>query len=61
MKKNTEKTPEQIKAEMNLAADIAKKDLKNVPAAHIKTVAAWVEKHYMTAGYKRLCRVLMGK
>ena len=25
----------------------------------VLVVAAWIKKHYLTAGYKRLCKVLM--
>jgi len=53
------KTPEQIKEEMDAAAKIARKDLEEMPVEKTRPVAAWIKKHYLKAGYKRLCRMLL--
>ena len=54
---------EEKKAAMNLAGEAALKDLEKVfseasPEVQegILFVAGWIENHYGTAGYKRLCR-----
>ncbi len=42
---------------MDDAADEAKVELPS--HEHTLPVAVWIKKHYMHAGYKRLCKVLM--
>lgn len=44
---------------MDNAAVDAENDLLNYPEEHITTVANWLKKHYLKAGYKRLGRVLL--
>ena len=41
------------------AAAIAAEELKKLPAEHVKVVADWWAKHYMSAGHKRLGRLLV--
>lgn len=41
------------------AARIAAEELKTLPAEHVKLVADWWAKHYMSAGHKRLGRLLV--
>ena len=41
------------------AAAVAAEELKKLPAEQVKVVADWWAKHYMTAGYKRLGRLLV--
>lgn len=50
-------TPE----EMDAAAVEAKKELEGLPKDAVEVVRAWWKKHYLTAGHKRLARVLLGK
>lgn len=49
-------TPE----EMNEAAERAKEDLLKLPEEQRKAVAEWWHSHYLSAGHKRLARVLLG-
>lgn len=44
-------------AKMDAAAEEARKDLPS--HEHTMVVAEWIDKHYLTAGYKRLCRLLL--
>lgn len=46
-----------IQGEMDAAAERAKKDLQ--PNWSAKQLAGWIKKWYITAGYKRLNRILM--
>jgi hypothetical protein len=41
------------------AAAIAAEELKTLPAEQVKIVADWWAKHYMSAGHKRLGRLLV--
>ncbi len=52
------KTKEVISAEMDAAAEVAKKDLGNYPGEAFVTVARWWKANYMGAGHKRLGRIL---
>ena len=41
------------------AALVAAEELKKLPAEQVKVVADWWAKYYMTAGHKRLGRLLV--
>ena len=41
------------------AAAIAAEELKKLPQEQVKVVADWWAKHYMSAGHKRLGRLLV--
>jgi len=41
------------------AAAVAAEELKKLPAEQVKVVADWWAKYYMTAGHKRLGRLLV--
>ena len=41
------------------AAAVAAEELKKLPAEQVKVVADWWAKFYMTAGHKRLGRLLV--
>ena len=41
------------------AALVAAEELKKLPAEQVKIVADWWAKYYMTAGHKRLGRLLV--
>ena len=41
------------------AAAIAAEELKTLPQEQVKIVADWWAKHYMSAGHKRLGRLLV--
>jgi hypothetical protein len=41
------------------AAAIAAEELKTLPPEEVKIVADWWAKHYMSAGHKRLGRLLV--
>ncbi len=41
------------------AAAVAAEELKKLPAEQVKVVADWWAKHYMSAGHKRLGRLLV--
>lgn len=41
------------------AAIEAQNDLANVDPVHVEAVAAWWKKWYLTAGHKRLGRILV--
>lgn len=41
------------------AAAVAAEELKTFPADQVKLVADWWAKHYMSAGHKRLGRLLV--
>lgn len=43
---------------MEASAEEAREKLKSLPDQSIKDVASWIKEHYLSAGYKRLCRVL---
>jgi hypothetical protein len=53
------KSSEEIRIEMDKAGMDAAVELKKVPKEHILAVAAWIKKHYLKAGYKRLCKALL--
>lgn len=46
---------------MDAAAQVAKKELDELPQEAVKIVREWWQKHYLTAGHKRLARALLGK
>jgi hypothetical protein len=48
-----------VLAEMDAAAREAEKDLATLDQAAVETIAAWWLKWYMTAGHKRLGRLLV--
>ncbi len=48
-----------VLAEMDAAAGEAGRDLATLDQAAVETVAAWWLKWYMTAGHKRLGRLLV--
>ena len=50
-----------MSADMDAAAAAAKKELDELPKDAVKVVREWWEKHYLTAGHKRLARALLGK
>jgi len=52
-------TPEEIKANMDKAAEEAAKELKKLDKAAVKVVATWMKTHFTQAGYKRLSRLLV--
>jgi len=41
------------------AAAVAAEELKKLPTDQVKVVADWWAKHYMSAGHKRLGRLLV--
>lgn len=53
------KSKEQIVKEMDEAAVIAQKELGKLDRKSVEVVSAWVKKHFMKAGYKRLGRLLV--
>ena len=48
-----------VLAKMDAAAEDAEKDLAILDQAAVETIAAWWLKWYMTAGHKRLGRLLV--
>ncbi len=44
---------------MDQSAIDAENDLKNIDIATITVVANWMKNHYLNAGYKRLCKILL--
>jgi hypothetical protein len=48
-----------VLAEMDAAAREAERDLATIDQAAVETIAAWWLKWYMTAGHKRLGRLLV--
>ncbi len=48
-----------VLAEMDAAAREAERDLATLDKAAVETIAAWWLKWYMTAGHKRLGRLLV--
>ena len=44
---------------MDDAAEEARIEFPDIRDVGVLEVAAWIKKHYMHAGYKRLCKVLM--
>lgn len=54
-----QKSKEQVKAEMDAAADVARDQLSELNQAAVLVVAQWVAANYMAAGYKRLGRILV--
>ncbi len=56
-----ERTPEQqaLIDKMDAAAKEAEKALKDVDAAAVQAVGAWMKANFVAAGYKRLCRLLV--
>ena len=47
-----------VAEQMDLAAGDAEKDLEGIPEEELKKVGDWVQKWYMSAGYKRLAKIL---
>ena len=56
-----QKSKEETMKEMDQAAEIAAKDLSKVDKKAIEAVGSWIKTHYMKAGYKRLCKLLINK
>lgn len=52
-------SPFKEKNSFDEAAAVAAEELKTLPAEHVKVVADWWAKHYMSAGHKRLGRLLV--
>jgi hypothetical protein len=50
-----------MSADMDAAAEAAKKELEELPKDAVEVVRTWWKKHYLTAGHKRLARALLGK
>ncbi len=50
-----------MSAEIDAAAEAAKKELDALPQDAVEIVRRWWEQHYHTAGHKRLARVLLGR
>lgn len=50
---------EEDSVKMDTAAQGAAKELEDICPENVQEVAQWMKKHYLTAGYKRLCRALM--
>ena len=48
-----------VLAKMDAAAEEAEKDLATLDQAAVETIAAWWLKWYMTAGHKRLGRIMV--
>ena len=48
-----------MQQKMDEAAEEARQGLKMLNEDAVLVIAAWIKKHYLTAGYKRLCKVLM--
>jgi len=48
-----------VLAKMDAAAEEAEKDLAALDQAAVETIAAWWLKWYMTAGHKRLGRIMV--
>lgn len=48
-----------VLVKMDAAAEEAEKDLATLDQAAFKTVAAWWQKWYITAGHKRLGRIMV--
>ena len=48
-----------VLAKMDAAAEEAAEDLKTLDPAAVETIAAWWLKWYLTAGHKRLGRLLV--
>jgi hypothetical protein len=48
-----------VLTKMDAAAEQAEKDLATLDRAAVETIAAWWLKWYMTAGHKRLGRLLV--
>ena len=48
-----------VLAEMDAAAEEAERDLSTLDQATVERIAAWWLKWYMTAGHKRLGRILV--
>ncbi len=51
------KEKSEIAVEMDAAGKLAAEELKEIKTA--EEVAAWMKRHYLKAGYKRLSRELM--
>lgn len=45
--------------EMDAAATMAEIELSSIPDEEFKTIAIWFTKWYLTAGYKRLGRIIV--
>jgi macrodomain Ter protein organizer (MatP/YcbG family) len=56
-----QKSSEEIKAEMDKAALEAVKELKKLDKKALVEVGEWIKKHYLKAGYKRLCKALLAE
>ena len=54
-----EKTKEQVKAEMDAAAEAAKQELDGLDISYDNPIVLWIGRNYRAAGYKRLGRLLI--
>jgi hypothetical protein len=54
-----EKSREQIRQEMDAAAEVAAKELKKLPKDAVKAVATWMKAHKQAAGWKRLGKAIV--
>jgi RNA polymerase primary sigma factor len=52
-----ERSKEDILRQMDADAALAAEDFKNLPDNVRAQFSAWIKKWYLTAGYKRLCRI----
>lgn len=57
-------TKDEILAEMDLAADLASTDYERFKASHpneAALAAEFIRKYRLTAGYTRICKIIMGE
>lgn len=54
-------TKAEVMAGMDVAAELAAKELEKLDPQVVRQVADWWKFHYLTAGHKRLGRVLLTK
>jgi hypothetical protein len=52
-------TKEEISIQMDKAAVDALMELRKIPKQHITIIGGWIKKHYLKAGYKRLCKRIL--
>lgn len=48
-----------IASEMDEAIVPAREDLETLPKEAVEAVGAWMKRHYLKAGYKRLSKLLL--
>ena len=49
-----------LSASMDRAAEEAAREIESIDKGAVKAVAEWWARHYMSAGHKRLGRILLG-